>query len=65
MASPLRLRRAARERFFPHLAREFPHLAPRYRRAYARSVAAPDEYRRALAERIAGLKKEYGFGEES
>ena len=61
MGSPLRLRRAARERFFPHLEREFPALAARYRRAYARSVAAPAEYRRALAERINALRVEYGF----
>src|SRR5688500_6993915 len=61
MGSPLRLRRAARERFFPHLDREFPHLAARYRRAYARSVAAPDAYRTALAERINALRREYGF----
>ena len=65
MGSPLRLRRAARERFLPHLEREFPHLATRYRRAYARSVSAPDAYRIALAERIDGLRREFGFKEST
>ena len=61
MGSPLRLGPAARARFLPHLEREFPRLAARYRRHYARAVAAPAEYRRALAERIAALRARYGF----
>jgi DNA repair photolyase len=61
MGSPLRLGPAARARFLPHLEREFPRLAARYRRHYARAVAAPAEYRRALAERIGALRARYGF----
>jgi DNA repair photolyase len=61
MGSPLRLGPAARARFLPHLEREFPRLAARYRRHYARAVAAPAEYRRALAERVGALRARYGF----
>jgi DNA repair photolyase len=61
MGSPLRLGPAARARFLPHLEREFPRLAARYRRHYARAVAAPAEYRRALADRVGALRARYGF----
>ena len=61
MGSPLRLGPAARARFIPHLEQEFPRLAERYRRQYARAVAAPAEYRKALAARIAALRARYGF----
>jgi DNA repair photolyase len=61
MGSPLRLGPAARARFLPHIEREFPRLAERYRRHYARAVAAPEEYRLALAARIEALRVRYGF----
>jgi DNA repair photolyase len=60
-ASPLRLYPAIRERFLPLLDARFPHLAARYRRAYAGRGAAPRDYSRALAHRIAQLQVKYGF----
>jgi DNA repair photolyase len=62
-AGPLRLYAAVRERFLPVLETQFPALAPRYRRAYARSQSAPAEYAAALRRRIARLEKRFGFPE--
>ncbi|HET7110861.1 MAG TPA: hypothetical protein VFI41_08300, partial [Gemmatimonadales bacterium] len=59
--SSLRLGPAARRTFLPHLEREFPELASRYRRAYARHDHAPEAYREALRQRLARLKAQYGF----
>jgi DNA repair photolyase len=63
--SSLRLGPAARRTFLPHLEREFPELASRYRRAYARHDHAPDAYREALRQRLARLKARYGFNSEA
>jgi DNA repair photolyase len=63
--SSLRLGPAARRSFMPHLEREFPALASRYRRAYARHDYAPDAYREALRQRLARLKARYGFFSEA
>jgi DNA repair photolyase len=63
--SSLRLGPAARRTFMPHLEREFPELASRYRRAYARHDYAPDAYREALRQRLARLKARYGFSSEA
>jgi DNA repair photolyase len=60
-AGPLRLGPAARQHFLPHVEREFPRLAERYRRAYARHVEAPAAYRSALKERLQSLKEQFGF----
>jgi DNA repair photolyase len=60
-ASPLRLYPGIRDRFLPVLEEHFPHLAERYRRAYAGRGAAPANYARALARRIAKLQEKYGF----
>ncbi len=59
--SSLRLGPAARRTFMPHVEREFPELASRYRRAYARHDHAPEAYREALRQRLARLKERYGF----
>jgi DNA repair photolyase len=59
--SALRLGPAARRRFLPYLTREFPHLAQRYRRHYARSDNASPAYCKALAARIRELQRAYGF----
>lgn len=63
--SPLRLGPAARRSFLPHIAREFPELAARYRAAYGRSNHAPDAYRTALKHRLDRLKQQYGFAHSS
>jgi DNA repair photolyase len=60
-ASPLRLYPAIRDRFLPVLAERFPHLAARYRRAYAGRGAAPREYAAALSRRIEHLQRKHGF----
>lgn len=60
-ASPLRLYPAIRERFLPLLDAQFPHLAARYRRAYAGRGAAPRDYAAALSQRVRGLQLKHGF----
>lgn len=60
-ASPLRLYPAIKERFLPVLAERFPHLAARYRRAYAGRGAAPRQYAAALSRRIERLQLKHGF----
>jgi len=62
-ASPLRLYPAIRDRFLPVLEARFPHLAARYRRAYAGRGAAPRAYAAALARRIRRLQRQHGFAE--
>ena len=44
----LRLQRTARDRYLPFIAQEFPHLAERYRSAYATGYKASDRYREGL-----------------
>jgi DNA repair photolyase len=61
VGSALRLGPAARARFLPHLAREFPELAERYQRHYARRDRAERTYTEALARRIRALQQAYGF----
>jgi DNA repair photolyase len=60
-AGPLRLYPAVRDRFLPVVDAQFPHLAARYRRAYARSSAAPRSYAAALARRVQRLQRQFGF----
>ncbi len=60
-AGPLRLYAGVRERFLPVLDAAFPHLAARYRRAYAGRYDAPRAYAAALARRVARLQRAYGF----
>ncbi len=61
----LRLGSAARHRFLPYLVREFPHLADRYRRHYARSDDASPTYRKALSARVRELQRAHGFPEDT
>lgn len=62
IGSALRLGPAARHRFLPVLQREFPQLAERYRRHYARSDLAGQEYQAALTRRLNALRAAFGFG---
>ena len=48
-------------RFLPVLAQEFPALAERYARHYARSEGASPAYQRALAARLQELQRRHGF----
>jgi DNA repair photolyase len=61
VGSALRLGPAARRRFLPVLAREFPELAQRYARHYARREGVSPAYQRALSQRIQELRQQYGF----
>src|SRR5919112_1450746 len=62
IGSALRLGPAARHRFLPVLEREFPGLAERYRRHYARSDLASHDYQEALTRRLNALRTAFGFG---
>ena len=64
VGSALRLGPAARRRFLPHLAREFPELAERYARHYAGRQTADRAYREALSRRLRSLRRKYGFTSE-
>jgi DNA repair photolyase len=55
--SALRLNPAARARFLPVLAREFPELTERYRRAYAGGANISPVYAKALRERVRESEK--------
>jgi DNA repair photolyase len=61
VGSALRLGPAARRRFLPVLAREFPDLADRYARHYARREGVSPAYQRALAQRVQELRLRHGF----
>jgi DNA repair photolyase len=59
-ACALRLRHEARKRYLPFIEREFPHLAERYRAAYASSHQVGPRYREGLATYCARLCRKYG-----
>jgi DNA repair photolyase len=61
VGSALRLGPAARSRFLPHLAHEFPDLAGRYARRYENRQMPGRDYTAALSARIRSLQAEYGF----
>jgi DNA repair photolyase len=64
VGSALRLGPAARHRFLPFLAKEFPALAERYRRHYAGKDHVSQSYQDALSRRLRLLKQTYGFSIE-
>jgi DNA repair photolyase len=61
VGSALRLGPAARRRFLPFLATEFPELAERYERHYARRQSAGWNYQAALMSRLQDLQRRHGF----
>ncbi|MBA3319321.1 MAG: radical SAM protein [Gemmatimonadales bacterium] len=61
IGSALRLGPAARHRFLPHLAREFPDLAERYRQHYGDREGVSRDYQAALTRRLERLQREHGF----
>jgi DNA repair photolyase len=61
VGSALRLGPAARRRFLPVLAREFPALAERYARHYARREGVSPAYHQALSARLDELRRRHGF----
>ncbi len=65
IGSALRLGPAARHRFLPHLAQEFPDLLERYRRHYGDREGVSREYQAALTRRLEQLQRENGFGPDA
>jgi DNA repair photolyase len=61
VASPLRLGPAARRRFLPYLAEEFPELSARYQRHFARAEQVSPAYQRALHRRFEALQRLHGY----
>jgi DNA repair photolyase len=61
MASALFLRDAAKARFLPWLAEEFPRLVPRYQALYGRRDYLREADTQALLATFRRLKLEYGF----
>ncbi len=61
-ACSLRLQHEARKRYLPFIAQEFPHLAARYRDAYARNSSLGERYRSGLAAFMERACKKYGIG---
>lgn len=59
-ACALRLQSTARKRYLPFIEAEFPHLAERYRSAYARSHQMGDRYREGLRAHFRALCARYG-----
>jgi DNA repair photolyase len=56
----LRLQHEARKRYLPFIAREFPHLAERYERAYANGYSLSQHYRAGLEAYVTRLCRKYG-----
>ena len=49
------------KQFLPFVREKFPRLAKRYEEWYSKNGYAPEEYRRKVSERVARIRKEYGF----
>jgi DNA repair photolyase len=49
------------KQFLPFVREKFPPLAKQYDQWYARNGYAPEEYRRAASERVARIRKKFGF----
>jgi DNA repair photolyase len=61
-AGALRLQPAARDRYLPWVAAEFPALAARYEATYARGPHAGERYRAGLREHVEALSARHGLG---
>ena len=60
-ANALFLRACSATVFLPFLVQQFPHLAERYRSTYRHSAYVSREYRQELSDRMASLRRKYGF----
>jgi DNA repair photolyase len=63
-ASTLRLAPLVKEHYLTQVAAHFPHLIPRYERAYS-GVNAPAAYQSAIEGRVARIREQYGFAEDA
>jgi DNA repair photolyase len=61
-ACSLRLQHEARKRYLPFIAQEFPHLAARYRDAYAHNSSLGERYRSGLAAFMERACRKHGIG---
>ena len=61
-ACSLRLQHEARKRYLPFIAQEFPHLAERYREAYAHNSSLGERYRSGLAAFMERACTKHGIG---
>jgi len=52
---------ASAKQFLPFVREKFPRLAKQYEQWYAKNGYAPEEYRRKAAERVARIRRKYGF----
>lgn len=59
-ATSLRLQAAARDRYIPFIAKEFPELAGRYHTAYATSYQVNEKYRKGLHDRFVAVCERNG-----
>jgi DNA repair photolyase len=57
----LRLQSSARQRYLPFIEAEFPHLASRYRAAYANGYQVGDRYREGLRRFLRSRCREHGI----
>jgi hypothetical protein len=62
-ADPLRLYPAVRRRFLPVVAAHFPHLLPKYERAFDERGIVRREYAAALQARVARLRRKVGVSD--
>ena len=49
------------KQFLPFVGEKFPRLAKQYEQWFAKNGYAPEEYRRKASERVARIRKKYGF----
>ena len=49
------------KQFLPFVREKFPRLARQYQQWYAKNGYAPEQYRRKASERVARLRRKYGF----
>lgn len=52
---------SSQKKFFPFLEEKFPRLVKQYRKWYARSAYAPQEYRRKISTRMNELRAKHGL----
>jgi DNA repair photolyase len=49
------------KQFLPFVREKFPRLARQYEQWYSKNGYAPEEYRRKASERVAQIRRKYGF----
>ena len=49
------------KQFLPFVRERFPKLARQYQQWYAKNGYAPEEYRKKMSERVAKIRRDYGF----